>query len=338
MGLFNKKITWQADENGVSIFAGKEDIAAKCALCWAGDDLVAYYEADNATLLLRDYEACRDNQLREAETLSRKENTFLIRSEDDSYTLITRGINRSEESAACLVEGDLWLYDQETGLTYNRNDYGKLKPDEFLPITPVSEAPDYAVFYRTGKQEFRITYQGAQWGEGATAVYSDNDIVVYVPELERQFLIEGAYRLRKGHHKEASFSLPRSEPLFKKLEGHQYHLFFEGRQISGSTPGFKSGRSVVLYLAETNSHYWVDDGWVLEPGSWQKALLFAEDCEAVWHADGQTFEIYLKGRRITKEIQLQRVGDNGVVMHEPTMTMLQIENLFTTRDNKLRGV
>jgi hypothetical protein len=340
MGLFSKKITYTATEDDFSVFDGKTDITDDIEIgCWFDTNhMIVYHEESERTILLPDLYTNRDGQAYPAEVLAEHDTLLFRKSEDRTFGLYHHGTEVTERVSFCGIEEDLWFYDPETEQTYRLADFEDTEYEVFIETEHVGTRPTDGFYYRFADGKFRFVYQGAEYSEATEATRSDTDVLLYHPEVDRMFLIKDAATMKAGTWREDQYSVAGDVLFFRKTGDAQFRAYYRGREITSKIGAFKIGSNAVLYFEETNSHYWVDDGWTIETGFYRPATLFAKNSSAVWHADGKEFQIYRKGRRITKEVQLQRVGDNGVAMHEASMSMFQIPNLFTTTDNVLRGI
>lgn len=338
MALFEKKVQWQGDEEGYSIFKGKEDITPSCLSAWYNDDLLVYSTEEEQSWILRNYSNCLDGEHRPAEKLGGDGLRYYIREAEGSFYCYCAGEGINDQIEYGEVEGDLWIFHRDREETWRIPDVARVNPGQFVSPELVSSRFFDVIFLKTGKDKFRLISHGEECTEDTTASISGDDIILYCTMTVSQYVIQGGTKMRSGTWKLNDLETGEENILFKKLQDSKYHLYYKGTDLSTSAVAFKQGSSIVLYLPESNSYYWVEEGWDISPGSWREGSCIARNSSVLWHGNGKMFQIYLKGRRVTDEVQIQQVGSSGMVMHEPTMTIIKIPDFFSLTDNVLRGV
>jgi hypothetical protein len=341
VGLFGKgkKASWEGNEEGeLSFFVGKEDLSGSCNSMWYGRHIVLYCGDVGAYYLLEDYLDKTDGSRYPAEFITDESDALYVHDEEFAFTLFYRGEAINDLYPFTRIEEDMWFYNEESGEHYLLGNVEKIKADVFVVPTIAGTDPQAGFYYLFKNNTFRFVYQGNDRSEEVTLLASEDDVLVYLEDADRQFLIQGGMKMKKNSWKEDYFSNPGDMPLYKKLPGNQYRLYERGVNKAGKCAGVKIGPHAVVYDPEKVQNYWVDNGFTLNDYVYQDATPFAEGCKLLWYRNGNDYHIYYETREITREVQLQRYENNAIVMHEESMSMFQLENFFTVSDGVVRGV
>lgn len=341
MGLFEKKITFTTTEDGdFLVYEGKKDISDSIAGIWwfRSDHLIAYDENTGRTLILYNMKDAEAGTTYEGGVFAETDTLLYVRDADRMFDLFYRGVSVTNRIVFCNVDEDLWFYDPLEENTFVLPQYESIERDVVAATIHASTRGTDAFCYRTDDSTFSLVYRGVDYTSSIIGIKSDSDVILYVPDVERMFLARGAVQLKKGEWKEDDYSDDGSTPFYKKTGEGQFFIFYQGRDVTGETAAFKLANDVILYIEENNSYYRVEDGWIKENGAYQIATTFVENCSAMWRGNGEKLEIYHKGRPIIDEVQLQRIGDDGIAMHERSQSMFQLEGMIQHTDNVFRGI
>jgi len=342
MGLFGKgkKASWEmTGEGGYRFFLGDEEVTEDCMAAWYEEDhLVVYCEQNGTHYFLESISTQKPEDRQTAELITAENELIYIHDEEMAFNLYFRGRMVANEFPYDRTEKDLWLYNPEEESTFVLSDVEKVKPYTFVFPRFVSDDPNTGIFYTLKGDKYQFFFRGEDVSAEVKVIQSDADLLVYYPDRERTFLIRDENKMKKGTWQKDSFSKPDSVPLFKKVGEDKYRFYYKGKNRGGECNACKIGTHAVIFYPEETRHFWIDDGWELQIGSYQDAKPFAEGKKLLWYTNGRDYHIYFEGREVTREVQLQRYENNAIVMHEESMSMFQLEDFFTTSDSVVRAV
>ncbi len=341
MGLLGKgkKATWIGDSEGAYDFYLGEDIdgdSSRNSWCW--NDLLVYCGTNGSHYILRDYSNKCDGNRQDAELVMESGDIVYVHDEEFSFYIFDKGIMANDTILHVQVDDDLWFYNPENGHSYVLEGSRKIEPRTFAAPRLAGTDPERGFFYRTGEYKFKFVFHGEEHSASAVAQMSDDDVILYIPAADRQFVVRGGMKMKLNSWHEDSFSNPANVPVFRKIGAASYNLFDMGKNRSGQCKAVKIGENTIVFDPEKTMNYWIENGSNLEDGAYHDATPFAPGCRVLWFRTTGGHRIYFETEDITRQAQLQRYENNAILMHEKSMSMFQLENFYSITDGIVRGI
>ncbi|MEP0822144.1 MAG: caspase family protein [Ignavibacterium sp.] len=183
----SETVFWKAKDglywltvNGIAI---QQDVTS----AWAGPDLVVYHRASNLTYVLRDFDACNDEQYRTAEVL-KADPAVYWRASEGLYHLILNGAAIHSNVVDSWSGNDLLAYYPVNNTTYVLSNYVN-RQDNVIRAADAFPGPCSAIWRASGNY-YWLYVRGVSIQNETTSSYEGDDLIVVHTSTQQK------YRLR----------------------------------------------------------------------------------------------------------------------------------------------
>jgi hypothetical protein len=154
---------------------------------WAGDDVLAFVPSLQRYYLLKDYRHRNDNTLRPAEPLYSPNGT-LWRNQNFNFWVYVNGKSYGSSTRWVWIDQHLLVYVPELKHYYQLENYKNRADNKLRPALPLVSGN--GTLWRLKDNLYWLYVKGKQVHAESTSSWQGNDLLVSVPSLNQQFVLQ----------------------------------------------------------------------------------------------------------------------------------------------------
>jgi hypothetical protein len=176
---------------------------------------------------------------------------------DSRYQFIYRGEDVSSEIKLVQSNEDLIIYHPKAQRQFFFQDEKKMKKNSWHMDT-FSNPDSIPLFKSVGKNNYKLYYKGKNIAGVCNAIPFGNNVVICYPDEDENFWVDAALSLKPGTYQDGS-SFARGKKLLWYTNGREYHLYYEGREITKEAQLQRYENSAVVMHEDSMSMFQLED-------------------------------------------------------------------------------
>ncbi|MFO7896144.1 MAG: hypothetical protein R6U84_04360 [Candidatus Cloacimonadales bacterium] len=230
-------------------YQGK-DISEEVKTFWCDDDLVFWLESSQEYFAVRHNQTVVDNQLNIPQLLDIP--TAILCYKKDGYYLYDAGQLISGSINSCYIGDDLLVCEYEAKRWYLLPDYDN-KAEDIYFTGETLDLPSPVLWAKTADTKYDFIDLGESVdGDEMTANFCDDDVVVYINNLARHYLMQN-FKPSPLYQLQIPLALPNNtEAVWMKPEANKFKLYYKGEDISTDVSAQIVDGNLVMQHADSN--------------------------------------------------------------------------------------
>ncbi len=328
------KVTWKANDEGYFFYKNGEDVGSDTLNVKCGDHALVYLKENNGTYFLENFSGKRDMTERPAKLLADDDTVFWVR-DGDGFRVIIQGIDMAPEAVNIFNGDDLLVYLEENNTTYLLHNFKKAKENNPQKAEVLSDT-DYA-FWTAEKDNFIVFYKGKSITGNIDYARLYDSMIIYYETDNATIYLENYWKKKDGRLRPARI-LSTTDTAFWLKDGNGFKLLDKARPIHGESTNSRIDHNILVYHEKSGATYFIPNFFSAKETELFPAIILSRRAEVVWRASNNRYEIWYHGKKLTKGLSHQPLGNDLAVMSDELNLMMHLPGFRQKQDNKLRAV